>query len=35
MSDYASICGYIEKSDADCVVVMGAGDIDSLASFIK
>lgn len=35
MSDYASICGYIERSDADCVVVMGAGDIDSLASFIK
>ena len=35
MSDYTSICSYIEKSDADCVVIMGAGDIDALCDFIK
>lgn len=35
MSDYTSICSYIKKSDADCVVIMGAGDIDALCDFIK
>ena len=35
MSDYSQIASYASTSDADAVVIMGAGDIESLKNYIN